>query len=516
VFGKLAAIAAVISLFAVPVAHAATTDTATAEASPGPYTVNTPITFTSTTPCTVPCRLIWTFLDGSRLGDKIGEGVSVQQAFTTPGFKTVELRLSETCVGTTRLVCDSAAFVTVNVEGVVPPLDTTAPTITASGLEVEATGPDTVVDYAFGATDPDDAVVGQSCSPAPGGAFPVGETPIDCTAVDSNGNVGNASFTVVVNDTTAPDLTAPAGASAEATSAAGAVVNYDVFATDLVDGAVAVSCSTPSGSTFALGPTNVSCSATDAQGNTGHAAFDVTVGDSTKPSLTLPDTITADATSPAGAVVTYDATANDIVDGAITPSCSPASGATFAVGSTTVDCTATDAHGNFAAGSFVVNVVGNTAPTLVVPSTIVVNATSPDGAIVTYVVTAADSVGGSLTPNCSPESGATFAIGTTTVNCTAADADGNTSSAQFAVKVKGAAEQLLDFQRTVGALQVGGLSSSVRSLIRAAAVGDTARTCKLISQLAGSLGKKLTADQRDMLRGELARISNVLGCATTP
>ena len=306
----------------------------------------------------------------------------------------------------------------------------------------------------------------------------------------------------------------PAGVSAEATSAAGASVAYAVSATDLVDGAVAVSCSTPSGSTFALG------SATDAHGNTGHAAFDVTVGDSRAPSLTLPGTITTDATSPAGAVVTYDATASDIVDGAITPSCSPASGATFAVGSTTVDCTATDAHGNSATGSFVVNVVDNTAPTLVVPSTIVVNATSPDGAIVTYVVTAADSVGGALTPSCSPASGATFAIGTTTVTCTAADAEGNTSSAQFAVQVKGALEQLLDLQQAVRALQVGGLGSSVRNLIRAVADRDTARTCKLIdqfdAQLAGSLGKKLTADQRDWLREELARISNVLGCATTP
>jgi hypothetical protein len=541
--------------------------------------------------------LIWTFLDGSRLGDRIGEGVSVQQAFTTPGFKTVELRLSELCVGTTRLTCDSAAFVTVNVEGVPPAVDTTAPTITASGLEVEATGPDTVVDYTFDATDPDDAVAGQSCSPAPGEAFPVGETPIDCTAVDSNGNVGTASFAVIVHDTTAPELTAPAGASAEATSAAGAVVNYDVFATDLVDGAVAVSCSTPSGSTFALGltsvacsatdahgntghasfdvlvgdstapeltapagasaeatsaagaivnydvsatdlvdgavvvscstpsgstfplgSTNVTCSATDAHGNTGHAAFAVTVNDSTAPSLTLPGTITTAATSPEGAVVAYDATASDIVDGAITPDCSPASGATFAVGSTTVDCTAADAHGNSASGSFVVNVVvvGDTPPTLVVPSTIVVNATSPDGATVTYVVTAADSGGGALTPDCSPASGATFAIGTTTVTCTAADSQGNTSSAQFTVRVKGAAEQLLDFQQTVNALQAGGLRSMVRSLIRAVAAGDTAKACNLIDQLSESLGKKLTADQRAQLRGELARISDVLGCATTP
>jgi hypothetical protein len=60
VFGRLSALAAVISLFLVAVAHGATTDTASATASPGTYVVNEPITFTSTTPCTVLCSQIWT------------------------------------------------------------------------------------------------------------------------------------------------------------------------------------------------------------------------------------------------------------------------------------------------------------------------------------------------------------------------------------------------------------------------------------------------------------------------
>src|SRR5262249_4187076 len=203
----------------------ATTDTASAIASAGPYAVNVPITFTSTTPCSVPCRLIWTYLNGTRLGDRIGEGQSVQTRFTTPGVKTVELDLSESCVGTTRLTCDSFAFVTVDVE-VSPPVDTTAPVITASGLTAEATGPTTVVNYSFDATDPDDAVISTTCTPASGSAFPVGSTPIECSAVDSNGNVGTAGFAVVVSDTTPPDVTVPGTLAAEATSAAGAAVSF--------------------------------------------------------------------------------------------------------------------------------------------------------------------------------------------------------------------------------------------------------------------------------------------------
>ncbi|MBT2523422.1 HYR domain-containing protein [Arthrobacter sp. ISL-28] len=38
--------------------------------------------------------------------------------------------------------------------------------------------------------------------------------------------------------------------------------------------------------------------------------------------------------------------------------CAPASGATFPIGTTTVDCTATDVTGNQTTGSFTVTVVG--------------------------------------------------------------------------------------------------------------------------------------------------------------
>jgi HYR domain-containing protein len=524
VFGKLAALAALLSLLVVPLARAATTDTATAEAEPGPYFVGSPITFTSTTPCTTNCRLRWKYLSGTRLGEQMGEGVSVQRAFSTPGLKTVELQLTELCVGTSRLICDSIAYVSVDVEAVPLPIDLTPPTITAAGLEAEATGPDTVVSYSFGATDPDDLVVAQSCTPASGDAFPLGSTPIDCTAVDSNGNVGQASFTVVVSDTTGPTVSAPVGLAAEATSPDGAVVNFDVSATDLVDGAVPAVCSTPSGSTFPLGSTAVTCTASDARGNTGFARFEVVVKDATAPVLTLPDTITTEATSSAGADVTYTATATDLVDGARDTSCSPASGATFAVGSTTVTCTATDASGNAGSGTFLVNVVDTTAPTLTVPGPVVVaNATSPLGATVSYNATATDSVAGDVAPTCSAASGSVFAIGGTTVTCTATDSLGNTSAAQtFTVEVKGAVEQLSDQLQVVTSWRIPGHLVEIRtkgplwSLTQAKPKVNLA--CQLIrdfeSQLGGTLGQTLTATQREWVLDQLTRIYAVIGCVT--
>lgn len=54
--------------------------------------------------------------------------------------------------------------------------------------------------------------------------------------------------------------------------------------------------------------------------------------------------------------MTFAATATDLVDGSVAVTCIPASGGTFAPGTTTVNCSATDSHGNTATGSFTVTV----------------------------------------------------------------------------------------------------------------------------------------------------------------
>ena len=82
----------------------------------------------------------------------------------------------------------------------------------------------------------------------------------------------------------------------------------------------------------------------------------LTRADTTKPQLKLPSDITAEATGPDGADVTYTASASDLVDGAVGVTCDPDSGSTFGLGTTTVNCSATDAAGNKATGSFKVKV----------------------------------------------------------------------------------------------------------------------------------------------------------------
>ncbi len=78
--------------------------------------------------------------------------------------------------------------------------------------------------------------------------------------------------------------------------------------------------------------------------------------DTTAPVITTPGNISAEATSAAGAAVSYVVTAADNVDGTIAATCSPASGSTFSIGTTTVGCSATDAHGNTGIASFTVTV----------------------------------------------------------------------------------------------------------------------------------------------------------------
>src|SRR5207247_5231634 len=114
------------------------------------------------------------------------------------------------------------------------------------------------------------------------------------------------------------------------------------------------------------------CSATDAHLNTASGSFNVTVVDTTPPVVTVPANKTLEATSAAGRVVSFsgDVSASDIVDGAITPTCLPASGSSFALGTTTVTCTATDASGNHASKTFKVTVVDTTPPVLTVPADI--------------------------------------------------------------------------------------------------------------------------------------------------
>jgi hypothetical protein len=324
--------------------------------------------------------------------------------------------------------------------------DTTPPTVSvpagASGTTNSPSGTAIVTWPDATANDTVDGALSASCVPASGSSFAVGTTTVTCSATDSHGNTGSASFVVTVTfvDTTPPTFTSiPSPSPQEATSSAGAVVSYTITAVDDSGAAPAISCGGhESGTTFPLGGTAVSCTATDGAGNSTPvpATFTVTVQDTTAPTLNLPSGITAEADSGSGKSVTYTASASDAVAGSPPVSCSPPSGSTFPVGTTTVNCSATDGT-NSANGSFTVTVTDSTGPSFsAVPADRQVEANGAAGSVVNYTPpTATDSTDGPELVTCLPGSGSTFPLGASTITCSATDAHGNTSTVSFSVSV---------------------------------------------------------------------------------
>ena len=354
-------------------------------------------------------------------------------------------------LGATTVTCTSSDTVpnTATSSFTVRVVDTTAPAVTVpADTTLDATSAAGAA-YSFSATASDsvDGVLATTCTPASGGTFGFGTTKVTCSATDTAGHTGSASFNVTVQDVTAPTVTAQAPAPVEATGPSGATVTWaDPTASDDVDGDLPVACDRTSGETFPVGDTTVTCTATDGHGNVGSATFAVRVTDTTPPAVTVPSDITAEATSPNGAVVAYTASATDLVDGTVTVRCSPPSGTQFGLDeTTTVQCAATDAHGNDASASFTVSVVDTTRPELPELGDVTAEATSAAGAVVTYGVgPAADIVDGDVTVTCEPASGTTFGLGDTTVTCSATDAHDNTATGTFTVRVEDTTAPVFD------------------------------------------------------------------------
>ncbi len=76
------------------------------------------------------------------------------------------------------------------------------------------------------------------------------------------------------------------------------------------------------------------------------------------------------------------------------------------------------------------------APVLLSPGDLNAEATGPGGSAVQYSVVANDDVDGDVPVACAPSSGSTFALGSTRVDCSAIDAQGNVGRTSFFVTVK--------------------------------------------------------------------------------
>ncbi len=213
----------------------------------------------------------------------------------------------------------------------------------------------------------------------------------------------------------------------------GTVVNYP--APQITGMCGTVTCTPPSGSFFQVGSTQVTC--VTEVGPT--CSFNVFVEDRTRPNITCPGNVTASA--PAGqssAVVNYNAPVATDNCPFVAVSCTPTSGSTFPLGTTTVDCRARDEAVNETGCLFTVTVRDSSAPTIQCPANIVTQAPAgQNSTIVNYPApTVSDNLPGA-TASCAPPSGSSFPLGTTTVTCTATDADNNRSTCGFTITVNG-------------------------------------------------------------------------------
>ncbi|MEA2484260.1 MAG: hypothetical protein QOC55_2207, partial [Thermoleophilaceae bacterium] len=298
----------------------------------------------------------WTVSDPESPVTSQSSGCNTQ----TVTFDTVGI--AYTCMATSTGGTATATSAQIKRDKTPPTLSVPSAPITAEAIG-SAGAPVTFQTQASDATSGASAVL---CTKASGAMFAVGHTNVLCTVHDLAGNASTASFMINVVDTTKPVVSVPGDKTAEATGPNGASVAFaQASASDIVDGFSIASCDHNSGDTFPLGDTTVTCTKTDAAGNTGSASFKVSVVDTTKPVLAAAHDHTVEATGNDGATDAYDApTATDVVDGDVNASCTPGTGSVFGFGDTTVDCSATDSHHNTATASFTVTVKDTTAPTI--------------------------------------------------------------------------------------------------------------------------------------------------------
>lgn len=272
--------------------------------------------------------------------------------------------------------------------------------------------------------------------------FPMGNTTVIWTATDAAGNMSTATQTITVIDAEAPVITGvtnvvvnadPGTNTATVNSLGNPVATDNVQLVSLTNNAT--------GNVYSIGTTSVIWTATDAAGNSTTGVQLVIVKDITAPVLAgVPANTSASCgTIPTPATVTasdnYDAQVTVQLTQSSTKGTNPAQ-ANYYNYTITRTWTATDVAGNTTSASQTITVTDNQAPVMTQPVNIATNNTNGIcGATVNYTVSATDACGSPITYTYSQASGTVFPVGVTTVNVTATDASGNSTSRSFTVTV---------------------------------------------------------------------------------
>jgi len=307
-------------------------------------------------------------------------------------------------------------------------VDTTPPVLTApQPVTIEAKTPDhNSID--IGLPSVNDAVGVESVTNDAPPYFSIGKTTVTWKAIDASGNAATATQVVTVQDTTAPTIHAPSDITQESTSPTANVVNLGNAT--VTDNGIIKSVANDAPATFPLGKTTVTWTATDQSQNSASAKQVVNIIDTTAPKITPPSTVTFEATSINQNVVPLgNAT---VTDNGIIKSVTNNATQFFALGKTTILWIATDASGNKANATQIVDVVHTTPPKLTVPANVTFEATSlKDNVVPIGNATATDIQQVTITNNASK----TFLLGKSTILWIAKDLSGNTSNGTQTVDV---------------------------------------------------------------------------------
>jgi len=328
-------------------------------------------------------------------------------------------------------ITDAAGNAAAPLSRLVNVVDTTKPVVTApAAVALEATGATTAVTLGA-ATVTDNVSTGLTATAAPAGPYAVGVHTITWTAVDAYANVGTATQTVTVTDTTAPVVISPTAITIEATGVTTAVTLGVATVTDVVSIGLAAT-ATPVGP-YAVGVHTITWTATDAYSNVGTATQTVTVIDTVAPVVTAPAAIAIEATGATTVVNLGAATVVDIGSPNLTAAATPAG--PYAVGVHNITWTsAPDAAGNIGTATQTVTVTDKTAPVVTPPAAITIEATGATTAVTLGTATVVDAVTTGLAAIATPAG--PYAVGVHTITWTATDAVGNVGTVTQAVIVQ--------------------------------------------------------------------------------
>jgi len=293
------------------------------------------------------------------------------------------------------------------------------------------------------------------------GSFPIGTSIIIYTVTDVTGNTSSCSTPVTVNDVIAPVIVCPTADDLTSTSSSDAngdcgayiaidpVTAYDncnqiTFAyvaihegvNNITASLTGAGVGNNASGIYPVGQTTITYTATDAYGNSSTCFIRVTINDDEAPGITCPNDVTQ--TADAGvcgaqvAMITPGTSDNCGVATVVNDYNNTGNASDYyPVGTTVVTWTVTDVNGNTGTCSVSVTITDDEAPVL---GPCPANIQSCVPVVLFGTPTATDNCQvASVTP--SQASATAFAVGTTVVTYTAADAAGNTSTCSFTVTV---------------------------------------------------------------------------------